>query len=176
MKLRKNFTALALAVAMATAIVSQHASAMDISDTSSDIPDDAIICTYETTIYPDMVNFNLGTGGSVKSYYPAETFTFSGVRRGSDHVMDGNYMAYEVKIKMADGSTNSAVPVKIQVCKYSGSGIVSDWHTFYPDGVTHKVDWIPFTGGGTCYFKYSNTSTGTYSGPVTVTLTTYSWN
>ena len=177
MKLRKSFTALALAVAMVTAVVPQSASAKDIGDTSSGIPDDAIVNTYETTLYPGETDFNLGAGGaSVNSYYPAETFTFSGTRRGADHVMNGNYMAYEVKIKMADGTTNSIIDVQVQVRKYSGSKVVSGWHSFHPDGVTHKVDWIPFTGGGTCYFEYANTSSGTAGGPVTITLTTYSWN
>lgn len=177
MKLRKNFTALALAVAMVTAVVPQPAFAKDICDTSSGIPDDAIIHTYETTLYPDEIGFNLGTGGaSENSYYPAETFTFSGQRRGADHVMTGNYMAYEVKIKMADGSTNNIIDILVQVRKYSGNTVLSSWESFHPDGVTHKVDWIPFTGGGTCYFEYANMCTGTAGGPVTLTLTTYSWD
>ena len=177
MKLIKSFTALAFAVAMVTTIVPQSAFAKDIGDTSSGIPEDAIVHTYETTLYPDETTFNLGAGGvSVNSYYPAETFTFSGTRRGADHVMDGNYMAYEVNIKMADGTTNSIIDVQVQVRKYSGSTVLSSWRSFHPDGVTHKVDWIPFSGGGTCYFQYANTSSGTAGGPVTLTLTTYSWS
>lgn len=183
MKIKKCFAALALAVAMVTTVVPHSAFAADTHDASSGIPDGAIVHTYETTIYPNEngigvipAGFGSGGGGTpVRSYYPAETFTFSGVRRGADHVMDGNYMAYEVNITMADGTTNNIIDVMVQVRKYSGSGIVSSWHSFHPDGITHKVDWIPFTGGGTCYFQYANTSSGTASGPVTLTLTTYSW-
>lgn len=176
LSLVKMLSTSTLAVAMLTA-VPQQVFAQDTHEATTGIPEDAIVRTYELTLNPrDELDANVASEMSTRSYYPAETFTFQGVRRGADHYMDGNYMAYEVNIKMADGTTNNSIPVQIQIRKYSGSQVVYGWRTFHPDGITHKEDWISFTGGGTCYFEYANVCDGTAGGPVTVTLTTYSWN
>ena len=141
----------------------------------SGIPEDATVYTEEITLEPgESVSIGENSGISTYSYYGPETFTFQGTRRGADHHMDGNEMAYEVKITMADGSTNNGVPVLIQVRTYVNI-ILSNWTEFHPDGKTHKVDHIPFPGGGDCYFNYANTCSGSACGPVTITLTCYSW-
>ncbi len=145
------------------------------NEESNDIPEYANVYTEEITLEPgESVSIGNNFGIAPYSYYGPETFTFQGTRRGKDHHMDGNEMAYEVKIKMADGSTNTSVPVDIQVRTYINI-VLSHWRTFYPDGKTHKVDHIPFEGGGDCFFNYANISSGTMSGPVTITLTCYSW-
>ena len=138
------------------------------------IPEDAIVETYEVTL--NSTNGNSSGEIAPISYYGPETFTFSGgERRGADHYMDGNYMAYEVTIRLADGSTTDNVNVWIKVDKYSGNMPLSDWIAYHPDGITHKEDWITFKGGGTCFFRYAYTDSP-YMGPVTITLTTYSWS
>lgn len=141
------------------------------------IPANAKVETFEVTLEPgeSFCTAIPGTGSDVApaSYYPPESFTFQGVRRGADHHMDGNYMAYEVVITMEDGSTED-IPVLIQVRTYINI-VLSSWREFPADGVMHKVDWIPFPGGGDCYFEYANTCSGWACGPVTITLTCYSW-
>ena len=145
------------------------------NENSNEIPEYANVYTAEITLEPGE-SFSIGDDSGIApcSYYGPESFTFQGTRRGKDHRMDGNEMAYEVKIKMADGSTNNSVPVLIQVRTYVNI-VLSDWTEFHPDGKTHKVDHIPFKGGGDCYFNYANTCSGTACGPVTITLTCYSW-
>lgn len=175
---------LALSIIMAlpaqTAFATETSESLETAETSENeeqdsIPEYADVYSEEITLDPgESISIGNNSGIAPCSYYGPESFTFQGTRRGADHHMDGDEMAYEVKIKMADGSTNTNITVSIQVRTYVNI-VLSNWRDFYPDGKTHKVDHISFPGGGDCYFNYANVSSGTSSGPVTVTLTCYSW-
>lgn len=109
------------------------------------------------------------------NYYPAETFTFQGVRRGIDRVYYGNYMAFEITVKMADGRLEDNINMQVQLRKYDGIGVQYDWIDVPANGKTVKVDWFPILYGGTYFFNYANVCSGTACGPMEVTMVSYAW-
>lgn len=99
-----------------------------------------------------------------------------GYNRGDDRYYDGHYMAYEILVTDASGSSsfNSSI-ILVQLRSYSSPYVLDERKVKVSDGRV-KVDNIPIMNGGCYYFEYWSISSGSSARKVNIDMTMYSWN